>query len=390
MTRTKCFVSVMVCTGVLIGTIGGCSSLRSSIPTMDDISEARRGRSGEVARRFEEKREAAELQAAHARYSAGDAKGCMDTLQRLLARNPNHLQGQLMMAEALLAENRISEAISHLQPVAQAHADNSLVQHTMGLLLDAGGRTAEALCYYELAVRLEPKSEVYAVSYQAALSSGQQSGRYSENRLPPLDARDAPVVATSSPSPISENSGPETARAAVRQPARFDNHAGDFQNTAFLDSSQTCDNSGHVGRLAPPDLVREGSEAMSVGSIELAVACFEEAIANHPENPLIPISAGVSSLRHNRPEVAVTLLAPLVGVFPDSAAIHRILGTAYYRLGDYKSSQVALQQALSLDKSSALAYFLLGCVSERLGQPVAAETSFRQARMIDPRYSVRR
>ncbi len=45
-----------------------------------------------------------------------------------------------------------------------------------------------------------------------------------------------------------------------------------------------------------------------------------------------------------------------------------MLGAAYYRTGDYKSSQVALQQALSLDKSSALSYLLMGCTLAKLGQ----------------------
>ena len=91
-------------------------------------------------------------------------------------------------------------------------------------------------------------------------------------------------------------------------------------------------------------------------------------------------------LRANQPKVAVELLTPAAKQFPNSAAVHRMLGVAHYRMGDYKSSQVALQQALSLDKSSALSYLLMGCTLAKLGQKEAAEAHFRQARTLDPRY----
>ena len=64
-----------------------------------------------------------------------------------------------------------------------------------------------------------------------------------------------------------------------------------------------------------------------------------------------------------------------------------MLGAAYYRSGDYQSSQVALQQALSLDKSSALAYLLMGCTLAKLGQQQAADDHFRRP-PLDPRYTV--
>ncbi len=116
--------------------------------------------------------------------------------------------------------------------------------------------------------------------------------------------------------------------------------------------------------------------------------CFRQAVAAKPANPQIPLSAAASALKANRPEMAVELLAAAAGQFPKSAAIHRMLGAAYYRTGDYQSSQVALQQALSLDKSSALSYLLMGCTLAKLGQQEAAESNFRQARALDPRYTV--
>ena len=125
---------------------------------------------------------------------------------------------------------------------------------------------------------------------------------------------------------------------------------------------------------------------MSTGGSALALACFRKAMAVKPDDPQIPTSAAICALQHNQPDMAVALLDPLLEVFADSVAIRRILGAAYYRLGDYQSSQVVLQQALSLDNSNALSYFLMGCTLVKLGQPAVAATYFRQARRLDPRY----
>jgi tetratricopeptide (TPR) repeat protein len=139
-----------------------------------------------------------------------------------------------------------------------------------------------------------------------------------------------------------------------------------------------------------PGLFQRAGAALQQDSPEAALAYFREAAAARPNNPQILLSAATMALRYNHPDVAVELLAPAERRFADSAALRRILGVAYYRLGDYRSSQVALQQALSLDKSSALSYFLVGCTLAKLGQFESAETHFRQAQTIDPRYAVRR
>ncbi len=103
-------------------------------------------------------------------------------------------------------------------------------------------------------------------------------------------------------------------------------------------------------------------------------------------NPQTAISAAAAAMRAGRPELAVKLLVPAAQRFPESAAVHRALGAAFYMTGDYQSSQVAIQKALSLDKSSALSYLLMGRALAALGQHEAAEANFRQARELDPRY----
>ena len=98
----------------------------------------------------------------------------------------------------------------------------------------------------------------------------------------------------------------------------------------------------------------------------------------------MPISATVAALEANQPEAAASIARLGIAFHPSCAGLHRTLGAALYRSGKYPSSQVALQQALSLDNSSALSYFLMGCVSEKLGDAEAAESHFARASELDP------
>jgi Tfp pilus assembly protein PilF len=84
------------------------------------------------------------------------------------------------------------------------------------------------------------------------------------------------------------------------------------------------------------------------------------------------------------------VVQPVAKRHNDSAALARTLGTAYYRQGDYPAAQSALEQALSLDNSSGLAYLLMGCTLEKLGQTEAAGANFEQARRLDPRLRMQR
>ncbi len=133
-----------------------------------------------------------------------------------------------------------------------------------------------------------------------------------------------------------------------------------------------------------------GQRALSEGDSDAARIAFNKAVAVQPNNPQLPVIAAGAALRTNHPELAVDLLVPAARRFSKSAAIYRMLGVAHYRLGDFQASQVALQQALSLDKSSALSYFLMGCTLVKLGQVESADAFFQQARTLDPRYAVRR
>ena len=155
-------------------------------------------------------------------------------------------------------------------------------------------------------------------------------------------------------------------------------------------AAATIDSTGLAEDDPARPLMEKGIAALDDASVQTALAYFQQALRRNPDNPQIPITAATAALQHNQPKVAVSLLTPLAPKMPKSAVLRRILGVAYYRLGDYPSSQSALRQALSFDKSSALTYFLMGCTLAKLGQRDEAEAHFRQAEALDPRYASRR
>lgn len=144
-----------------------------------------------------------------------------------------------------------------------------------------------------------------------------------------------------------------------------------------------------AGRPAAGPLVAI-DEALGRGDDRAAQAAIDALVRDNPQDPQIPIAVAVLLLRRNQPEQAVGLLQAAAERHPRSAALHRLRGTAHYRLGDYKQAQVAFGQALSLDKSSALSYFLMGCTLAKLGQGASAAAHFHQAELLDPHYGAER
>ncbi|MEN6450449.1 MAG: tetratricopeptide repeat protein [Thermoguttaceae bacterium] len=344
----------------------GCSGVPLLSKSAANATPSIHKRKEEQVRRFEEVRDRTEYQAAQTRWTQQhDAKGCREGLEKLLARNPRHRDAHLLMTEVLLEQEDSQAAYAHAKAALDIAPNDAEVQYTMGVATDALGQSADALGYFERAAKMDPRNETFAAAYQSAQEMVRE--QMPGDRSVTLDRG-------------GKNRSAEP-HGEVQQ-------AGYATTAVAADSSAGNNPAGPAGD--PADLLRKGQDALAADSPQVAIDCFRQAVAAKPDNPQIPLSAAAAALRANRPEMAVELLAAAAKQFPTCAAIHRMLGAAYYRAGDYPSSQLALQQALSLDKSSALSYLLMGCTLAKLGQQQAAENHFRQARTLDPRYTVTR
>ena len=134
----------------------GCSGTRLFGPSDDTPHAQRTRRDAEVARRFSQRRDAAEFEEALSRWNEQDLRGCREALDRLLSRNPAHREARLLLADLLVAVHQPREALAEVQKALTAYPHDADVQYALALMLDANGRSGEALAYYEQAAKTAP------------------------------------------------------------------------------------------------------------------------------------------------------------------------------------------------------------------------------------------
>ncbi len=343
---------------------GGCSSLNGSALAPDvNASTGHDRRKEAMIREFDARRNAVQIQAAEAALDRGDYRESEQTLRAVLQRDGSHRDARLLLAEVLLLTGRHPEAFTQVEHALRDHPADPRVQHAMAVLLDASGRPEEARTFYDRAAELSPEFQQYASAHAAATAEDAPAGGWA-------DASQPSVVSSLGPPPEIDRAEPAGWDIAV--PA------------APTGASAKGGTAPHIGP-EPGAMLHAGLRALVEGDVDAARSQFAAATSADPQNPHIPVHAAVTALEHNQPRLAVEVLRPAAERFPETASVHRTLGAAYYRSGDYASAQTALRRALSLDNSNGLSYLLMGYTLEKLGQPSAATQQFERAAAVRPR-----
>jgi len=330
MQRTITTRLLCVLLAALLAAAAGCRSVSLPAGPVEDISPERRSRTEAAVEQFEARRNRLQFEAAQAAWDRGDPAACQESLAALLARAPSHRDARLLMASVAMEQNRPDEAMRQIESALADHPRDPVVHHAAGVFLEETGRADEALAYYQ---------------------------------------RAADLIATS------------TAPAAIDGVPAEGEESTDREDWAALADS---------ARLAAAEnLLRRGEAALAAGREDEAIAYLVDAVRQSPDDPHIPTTAAVSALGAGRPDLTISLAREALQRFPRAASLYRVLATAHYRRGEYQAAQLVLQQALSLDKSDALAYFLMGCTLAKLGQPAAADAHLREAARLDPRWAAR-
>jgi tetratricopeptide (TPR) repeat protein len=311
---------------VAVALAAGCRSVVLPPPPVEDVASDRRQRLAAAVAEFEQKRTFAELEAARAAWKRGDLRNSQAGLENLLRRDGRNRDARLLLARVHFEQNHPEDAMAQLQTALADFPNDPEVHHAMGVLLTELKRPEDARAHLDRAASLA------AARNKPAGTSGTGS--------PGVDAGNAGGNSNSDPAAVDR-------------------------------------------------LLRGGEAALAAGNREEALALFRRAEALDPQNPQIPTAAAVAALRQSCPEVAVTVAKDGVNRFPQWTPLLRTLGAAHYRVGDYHSSQLVLQQALSLDKSDSLAYFLQGCTCLKLRQIEAARACFAEAERINPSLATR-
>lgn len=144
---------------VLLGIVPGCASWKERLQP-PSITPSRQERAAEVVRDFEERRDAAQLQAALDRFSQGNLDQAEIMLAAIIKRRPGYVPARLRMAE-LLWSKQDPAAEEHLRAVVQAEPQSAEAHHALGLVLDGTGRADEARQHLAKAAELEPDNEIF-------------------------------------------------------------------------------------------------------------------------------------------------------------------------------------------------------------------------------------
>lgn len=380
---------------VAIVLVTGCATWGPSGSKLPDVKPERLKRSKESAARIRDQRDRGEFQAAQFAFQQGDIDGARELLERVLKRDPHHLEAGMLLAELMILEQQPDQASAQLKQILARHPQHPGALHAMGSLLEAEGKPQEALAYFHEASRLAPDNQEYKLSCQ---TSGQRA--VANSALPDeLPAATAPRTAAAKLESSRRISPEASIRATEPEMATAETRGSEVR----LISTGGKPSSSEGSPAAPPkdehnfrepvneaqQLIDDGAKALAADSRQNARDCFLRARRAAPKDPKIPIRTGVLALKHDELELAIEIAEDGIRAFPESSGLFRILGTAQYRLGQLDAAKASFEQSLSLDKSNPLAYFLLGSTLKKLGQTEAAERNFRQARQLDPRYPAR-
>lgn len=360
----------------------GCRSVPLPKLPGGDIAAEKRDRDTVAIEQFETNRNFAEFQAARIAYERGDFRNSRAGLESLLRRVPRHRDARLLLAVVLSDQGEHAEALAQAQTTVDDFPNDPDAHRALGHLLEERNQHEDAWAHFDRAEKLAAQTNTALAD--RSLLAGTAPAKGMETSPGTSPGQNGPRTDLDPASSVVAASGIEAKDAGGLAPPTRQ------KSTMVMLDGCADRNDGVNGGGCPPagpdaaGLVRQGEEALAAGDLERALVGFRQAVGLEPNNPHIPTLAAVAALRQNRPEVAVTVAQESRGRFPCWTPLLRTLGTAYYRQGDYLSSQLVLRQALSLDKSDALAYFLLGCTHDKLGQSGDAEVCFAEARRIDP------
>jgi tetratricopeptide (TPR) repeat protein/tRNA A-37 threonylcarbamoyl transferase component Bud32 len=105
----------------------------------------------------------------------------------------------------------------------------------------------------------------------------------------------------------------------------------------------------------------------------------------YPADPHINFSLGLVLIRNHKPGEAVGFLRSALAVRQESSPMHRALGTALTRTGQFQEVEIAQLRALELDPGNVAAQTDLGIVFHEQGRLEEAAVAYRRALELDPR-----
>lgn len=319
------------------------------------------------------------------------------TLSQALQRAiDSHKAGNLPEAERLY------------RAILQAHPSHAAANHNLGCLAVDIGKVAEALPYFETALRTAPQQEQSWLSYVDALA---RSGRLADARRALAEAR-AGGLATAPLDALEERlpRDPSAAEADTLQRAFEGRSFADLERAA-LALTEAYPRSALGWKALGLALLVTGRPQEALPALEqsialkaddpevhafLADACrnlglaaraeagFRQVIALRPGAAEAHLGLGNLLFMQDRFGEAEEHLRRSIEARPASADAHASLGTTLRHLGKFDEAEKCFRRAVSLDPDNTYHHYNLGNLLREVGRLADAEAPFRRALELDP------
>jgi tetratricopeptide (TPR) repeat protein len=284
----------------------------------------------------------------------GAADKAVQALGRVVAQNPNSVQGRLLLAQAHATANDLNAAIETLAEIVD---DQPRVASALGQYQEQAGRLKEAAESYTLALAGSPMSRELKFRRVAALYGAKDFARAAsfaaqaqaehpdDLRFPRLQAR-----------ALFDSGAPDRAFDVLEGAARA--FPRDVQTQfALADLYNDADREADAERTIRQILQVEPSNADALNylgyllaergeQLDEAVRLVRRALEADPGNPSYLDSLGWAYLRRGDVEEAEKYLAPAAEKLPRNSTIQDHLGDLHARRGRWQEAIAAWTKAL--------------------------------------------
>jgi len=336
----------------------------------------------------------------------GDADAVMQTAQQIISGAPQSPDGYLFRALAEIARQKYSDAQLDLTKAMGLAPGSATPYIQMGNLYLLQKQSTEALKFYQQALDKDATSndalrgimKVYLLQKQPdqAIAAARAQIAKSPNSSGFYD-----LLGTALFESRKDLSG---ADAAFRKAIELDKNNSDA--LLKLGQVQVAQGSGSVNQALATyqqsikDHPREiafyilaGEMYESQSDWDNAKVMYQKALEIQPDHPLASNNLAYLMLQHGgNVDVALAMAQTARRGMPDSSNAADTLGWAYFQKGVYQSAIDMFQESLRLNEKRGAAddpevHYHLGLAYQKFNQPVQAKQQLERALKINPNYS---
>lgn len=282
----------------------------------------------------------------------GSLDAAAASFRRAIELNPAYASARLNLANVLQKQGKQAEAEESLRAAIRLKPGFIEARVALAKLLLAGKQEDAALEQFEAVIALEPR-QVFALGNAGlifARRSDYQKAIERLSRAHAIDPSSTPLALALAESEIRAGRQKDADRliSELQVEGRMNSDAERILASVYLQTAQP---------LKGAELVKREPE--------LAARYRDAAMRQAQENFL-----------RNRYQAAADELEAVKSLGPEDFAFHRLLGTAYYELGNAQKASDEFQSALRLEPKNEQIYFNLGMLYLKFHTPELATVVF--------------